>query len=283
MSINSFFKVYPNISRDSVESIRRDRPPHRVSFARTHSDQPKRSTGGYIGKFELPFFETVGRLFCRDTNLELHRSKYGGWWRSIKDEMEFGVIQNWVQRQGNRVFMRDCLSMSVAMDFNISESRSEHTWLGALESRCKTTRDDAAINELIDEVCNTILDMSEFRTTKLIAAVPPVPGKVHDLPSCLAAGAAGKLGLTDLTAAFSYAGQKGSIKATKVDEKWNELEKGGLSFQPSLRDWPPVILIDDKYQSGITIQYVASRLRAAGAGEIYGLYVVKTLRDSDNS
>lgn len=44
-----------------------------------------------------------------------------------------------------------------------------------------------------------------------------------------------------------------------------------------------VILIDDKYQSGTTINFVASILRGAGAGAIYGLCIVKTARDTDNN
>ncbi len=43
-----------------------------------------------------------------------------------------------------------------------------------------------------------------------------------------------------------------------------------------------IILIDDKYQSGITIQYIAMKLQQAGAHEVYGLSFVKTLRDKDN-
>jgi len=50
-----------------------------------------------------------------------------------------------------------------------------------------------------------------------------------------------------------------------------------------ITDRPAVIVIDDKYQSGISIQFVASVLRAAGAGEIFGFCAVKTLRDTDNA
>jgi predicted amidophosphoribosyltransferase len=49
-----------------------------------------------------------------------------------------------------------------------------------------------------------------------------------------------------------------------------------------LKKAPSVILIDDKYQSGMTIQFVASRLYDAGTAKVYGLCAVKTLRDMDN-
>lgn len=41
-------------------------------------------------------------------------------------------------------------------------------------------------------------------------------------------------------------------------------------------------MIDDLYQSGLTINYIAEELRAAGAHEVFGLAAVKTLRDDDN-
>ena len=44
-----------------------------------------------------------------------------------------------------------------------------------------------------------------------------------------------------------------------------------------------VILLDDKYQSGTTMHYVAMQMQAAGVdGPILGLVAVKTLRDDDN-
>jgi len=42
-----------------------------------------------------------------------------------------------------------------------------------------------------------------------------------------------------------------------------------------------VILLDDKYQSGTTAQFVASQLYDAGASEVQGLFCVKTWRDTD--
>jgi predicted amidophosphoribosyltransferase len=44
-----------------------------------------------------------------------------------------------------------------------------------------------------------------------------------------------------------------------------------------------VILIDDLYQSGITMQYVASRLLQAGAASVLSLTIVKSNRDTDNA
>jgi len=37
-----------------------------------------------------------------------------------------------------------------------------------------------------------------------------------------------------------------------------------------------IVLLDDLYMSGITLQYVAMKLKEAGAGKVYGLCLVKS-------
>jgi hypoxanthine phosphoribosyltransferase len=43
-----------------------------------------------------------------------------------------------------------------------------------------------------------------------------------------------------------------------------------------------IVVVDDLYQSGLTINYVAEELRLAGAKEVLGLAAVKTLSNDDN-
>jgi hypoxanthine phosphoribosyltransferase len=43
-----------------------------------------------------------------------------------------------------------------------------------------------------------------------------------------------------------------------------------------------IVVVDDLYQSGLTISYIAEELRQAGAKEVFGLAAVKTLRNDDN-
>ena len=95
----------------------------------------------------------------------------------------------------------------------------------------------------------------------------------------------GKIGKQDVTGGFVFGGQKTSVKTSTFDEKWNVWESARVSFQNSPAfnvNGKTVILIDDKYQSGITIQYIAMKLQQAGAHEVYGLSFVKTLRDTAN-
>lgn len=259
--------------------------PRRIGFAYTHCDQPKhtdRTDVSFVGSFSVPFQNTIRPIFESDTGLSLFPSQFG-FWRSIFSEEEFVRISDWVTSQGKRIFLRDCLDLSIALDQNCETPTSGHTVLGEMESRAKATADENAIAALVSHYCQAIKSTFGYRVSRLIAAVPPRPDKGFDLPSTLAARIASELGLENLTTRFNFLGTKGTVKALAVGDKWAAWEQSGLSFQPALEGSPPVILIDDKYQSGITIQFVASLLRAAGAGKIFGLCAVKTLRDTDNT
>lgn len=274
---------YPPITKELVES-KHALAPKRISFAYAHSGQPKRSSPPYIGAFSVPFFETIGQIFQSDTSYELFQSKqYAGYWRSIQSETEFEEIQGWVRGQGTRHFLRDCLDLSMALDQNLVDNESGmHTQLGLWESLAKGQHHETAISRLVDCFVSAIRELPYYRGADLIAAVPPRPGKTYDLPSTLASRISGALNVIDITPRFSFSGQKGTVKTLSFEAKWLAWEQAGLAFSPQLENRPSIILIDDKYQSGISLQYVASKLRAAGAGDIYGLCAVKTLRDDDN-
>lgn len=278
----------PPITRDKVFSILLDRHPRRICFHTTHAREPKRSKSPHsFGTFNVPFLETIGKVFQCQLGLELFPNKNRrGYWRSIKTEDEFTRIGAWVKEQGTRVFLRDCLEMSLALGINIETGPdgrpSGHTRLGALEARAKKTRDDEAIGELLGEFVRTIRELPYYRDARFIAAVPPRPGKVYDLPAELASRIAVELKLSDLTPEFNFGQPKLTVKDRLRDDKWDAWEKSCLTFVGRLSGCPSIILIDDKYQSGISIQFVASILRAAGAGEIYGLCAVKTWNDTDN-
>ena len=84
---------------------------------------------------------------------------------------------------------------------------------------------------------------------------------------------------------FVFKGPKSSAKQFKIKKKWDVWEDAQVSFQKGRAlnvEGKTIVLIDDKYQSGTTIQYIAMKLQDAGAREVYGLCFVKTLRDTDN-
>lgn len=201
---------------------------------------------------------------------------------AIDTEERFEKVHSWLESQGSTVFLRDCLALSCALDMNFSDpAERSYTELGDLERKAKHSQDIGAISELSDRLSAFIEETPYYRRAKYIAAVPPRPGKTYDLPSTLAESVSKVLGLKDVTALFSRGASPGSIKNAAVEQKWDLWESTELELEGR---FPPIscILLDDKYQSGITLQFVASRLLAAGFSRVYGLCVVKTLGDSDN-
>ncbi len=274
------------ITRESVAALH-DHRPRRISFAYTHTDQPKRRVDtDHVGSFSVPFRETIGAIFEQETGLQLFESRqYGNFWRWIRTEEEFASIQRWIERQGARVFLRDCLDLSVALDLNFPEPGAPHTELGALEMESKHHQNPSAITCLSNALAETICDLPFYKDCRFIAAVPAPPEKEFHLPNELTKRIAAAISLVELSGCFTFTGTKGAIKDLPFEEKWAAWEESGLAFRMPAEvdyDGSPVVLIDDKYQSGTTIQFVAARMREAGIGRIYGLCVVKTLRDTDN-
>jgi hypothetical protein len=157
-----------------------------------------------------------------------------------------------------------------------------HTITGDHERRAKLNGDPEAITQLVGAMCATVRDLPYYKAVRHVAGVPAPPGKPHHLPAILAARIAATLGLRDLTPLFTFDGPKDSIKALPIQQKWAAWQRSGLRLIEQLKWRPAVLLVDDKYQSGTTLNFVASRLREAGAGSIYGLCAVKTWRDTDN-
>jgi hypothetical protein len=281
-----FLSGSDRITRADVERCRSDGGTRRIAFAYTHKDQLKRTDDPrFVGSFSVPFPKTIKPLFEAGTGLDLFPSRNStGVWRSIRSEEEFDQIAGWVRDQGTRIFLRDFLDLSIALDQNFIDNHSgSYTQLGLYESVAKDKPNEAALGLLVDRYCEAIGGLPYYRDATQIAAVPARPGKLYDLPTVLADRIAKRLTLRDLTPHFCFKGTKDPIKTLELDQKWDTWERTGLAFEQELDNSQPIILIDDKYQSGITLQFVASRLCAAGAGPVFGLCAVKTLRDTDNA
>jgi hypothetical protein len=195
--------------------------PRQISFALWHEDQPKKlKDHPDYGSFTLPFESTIQRIFEQDTRLELCENKNRKWWRAIESKTEFEFIQNWAKKQGTRIFLRDSLDLSIALDRNFRDNEGgQHTTLGQWELDAKHHQNPAAIGSLVAAYCNAISDLPLYRDCRLIAAVPAPSRKPFDLPRILAKKIAKSHGLEDLTDRFQFKVPKKSIKTLSYKEK----------------------------------------------------------------
>lgn len=224
------------------------------------------------------------KIFEAQTGLELEfESNYQGYWRYVNEE-ETAKIRDWMKSQGTLVFLRDCLSLSVALSNNFDKS-GERTPIGQLQNEGKWKEDENSIRQLANMVEQQIRNLPYYKDGDLICSVPSPSDKGFDFPGKVASLVGEKVGKQNITGGFVFGGPKPSLKDVPFDKKWQVWEDAQVSFRSgdefNIKD-KTIILIDDLYQSGITIQYIAMKLQQAGAREVYGLSFVKTRGDKDN-
>ncbi|MBE8190749.1 MAG: hypothetical protein HAW64_00860 [Alphaproteobacteria bacterium] len=183
------------------------------------------------------------------------------------------------------MFLRDCLALSLALGLNFKDGQiGNYTELGRLEHDAKTKADIASADELAEYAAKAICDLPYYKDADCVCAPPPRPNKPFDLPSHIASKVSATISKPDITSHLSCANARDEIKEASVDEKWDIWSEAGLQYNNNGFDvnGKNIILIDDKYQSGITLQFIAMKLQEAGANNVYGLCMVKTFGDKDN-
>lgn len=230
--------------------------------------------------FSVPFRESIALIYHAMTDLRLD-SGATNYYHYMHSPQEVEECKEWVEEQGSRHYIRDCLTCSIALDRNFVENSNEYTLLGRLEHKAKSNGDLNAAKQIAKYMRLAINKLPYYRDAPFIAAVPPKPGKPYDLPSHLVEMLAKSLGIKDITSDFEYLHQKVQIKELPWDQKWDALAESELTLHRELHG-EDVILIDDKYQSGITANYVGMLLQRQGAGKILGLYAVKTRKNTGN-
>ena len=269
------------ITKESVERMRENKPK-RICFETTHKSQPRETPcADYFGRINVPFGAGFKRIFPFE--LFPDRIRKGAYWKIIRDEAEFDEIDAWVKHQGSRVFLRDCLYASVALSINYNVDERAKTKIGGLEYCAKQKSDSLATQELAEHCVNAIWNLPHYRAADFICAVPSHPDKKgSDLPSEVAKIVGDSLGKDDITDCFCFGAGKKSLINVKLEEKLPAWDETQLSFN-GVDIWGKrIVLIDDLYMSGTTMQYIAMKLQEVGAYQVCGLSMVKSMSDGDN-
>lgn len=272
------------ITKEAVEAAR-DRSPKRICFTDKHKFALKPyEHGEYAGAFNVPFGDGFSKVFPYPLFVDKRPNHEGRFWRYIENKEEFDEIEAWVRQQGERVFLRDCLYTSIAMSQNFTGGdESRRTEIGEIVYQTKPHQNEAAIKRLVKYCSDTIEDIPLYKDADLICAIPPKPDKDFDLPSIVVHNVSSMVRKDDITSHFKFSNtQNVSLKSVSINRKWSAWESAQLVFSGLDITDKNIVLIDDIYQSGTTIQYVAMKLQEAGAYRVYGLSMVKTMRDTDN-
>lgn len=240
----------------------------------------KEKEGDTDARVNFPFHESIGVAFEYETGFDTREGQYG-FYRYFKNDNDIESVRNWSEQRSNYIWIRDCLDCSVALDFNLKDA-GVYTEIGLAEHKAKVERDTESIELLKSSVLAACNDLSLYADADYVCAVPPAPGKQFDLPTELAQYVGKRHPQLSFFDGLSFSTKDVSIKTVPLADKWDELSDCGLEVKGAVQGGK-FVLIDDKYQSGVTAQFVASKLLESGAKAVYGLFVVKTWRDSDNS
>jgi hypothetical protein len=246
----------------------------------------------------LPFCETLGNAFrtmCEVKSIGMRKSKSGDRCYTFlpdakENEDALTRVRAWLGSVGKYVAIRDCLALSFALDYDKKEGNPNkaQTQIGRLRSRAKpydtkpTADTHKAAEELVTHCCSFLDEMTCYETADAVCAMPPSKGgKAFDLPTHLAAGIASERGIEDVSTAARTIKARKAVKNTPVEGKL-ELLEGSIEIDARSVKGKTILLIDDLYQSGVSMNYMAMLLLEAGAKKVFGLAVEKTCRNDDN-
>ncbi|QQS16716.1 MAG: hypothetical protein IPK86_00425 [Neisseriales bacterium] len=222
------------ITKETVQSALK-RGSRRICFYVYPDQSPKITTeGNFYGTINLPFGDgLIKKIF--PYKLYQNKSKKGHVWRGFKSENEFKQCSQWCEERKNYVYIRDCLSGLVALDFNKPDSKTPtYTEIGRLVDQVKTAKNEKTIDKLVKLSLTLISKTPPYQSCDSIVAVP-AQDKTYDLPTTLASILSSKLSITNLTEKFIYQGIKQSIKEVSdndyFDKKWQIWEKAQVSYK----------------------------------------------------
>ena len=266
----------PGFTLKDVENLR-SISPKRFRFSDNASVRHHEARGHHVVGLKFP---SIKRLFKLETGIDTLDGPYGPY-KFLTDQAQIDAALAWQEKHRNYIFLRDNLDCSVALDFNLA-GPAVYTSLGQAEHNAKASQQESAIEVLCSGCIKAVADIPFYGACELVCAVPPSPDKAWDLPSEIAKRLAISTGKKDITPEVRFNKKKQSVKLLSLQDKWKALEAAELSVSGEVKN-KNVILVDDKYQSGTTAQFVACELYKAGAKEVHGLFCVKTWRDTDNT
>ena len=78
---------------------------------------------------------------------------------------------------------------------------------------------------------------------------------------------------------MNWENKSGSLKdVATAEEKLDMIQSWGLRFgEDTDLNGKTVLLVDDMYQSGVTLQYIAMRMKELGAKRVFGMTLVRSL------
>jgi hypothetical protein len=193
---------------------------------------------------------------------------------------------------GKYVVIRDCMALSFALDYDHINGcpTYPHSEVGKLRDLAKPRDGSQPTVENykkgamgLVKLCLVFLsEVTCYDEVNCVVAMPSsTPGKKFDLPRDLAKIISEQRNIENLSEHVKTIKQRDQLKEVVVGNRLDTIV-GTIAVDAEVFKGKTVLLIDDVYQSGVSINYVAMLLQHAGASKIYGLACDKTCSNTDN-
>lgn len=258
--------------------------PRRICFNTTHSGACHRvqfSDNTAVGAIFLPYEESIKLFLKAETNLTLRITSKGKFWCPANSEEEYQKLECFYDKYKEIVFIRDTLDCSIALAEHMKDNH-ERTPMGELEYKAKYNSDKDSLKEIVLRLNEVIESTSVFDEADLICSVPPSSRDKTNIPSEISKQLCTLMkSKTNISEHITWKKDKPQLKEIELDEKLRILQETDINVDYNVKD-KNIILIDDLYQSGYTMQFVAMKLKEAGAAKIFGISIVKSRKNTDN-
>lgn len=294
IDFKSIFFSQPVITPEKIQAMLTSPRRRRIEQEWNGLKEPSIEGGDWL--LRVPF-QPYRRAF--DEAFLSKKINYAGWmdgtnhtyYTYLKDinEKDLQKIRDWQLKMRGWVGIRDCLPISFALDFDRKDGNPalERTKIGKLREAAKpydrspSKGHYEAATELAENCIAFLNRVGCYDSLDTIIAVPPSnPGKEFSLPGIIAKHIAEKWNRNDLSETVKKVRKTEQAKNIALENKLSNI-KGYIKIHSKVNG-RKILLIDDLYQSGITMNYVAMLLLEQGAKKVYGLACEKTCSNDDN-
>ena len=229
-------------------------------------------------------FPTLARNTWKST-----KKCYATYFRHISSE-DLASVETFIDALRPCVVIQDLTSGSVALGYRATTGPGGDlvpTEIGQLMRSAKPYRDAPtekhrrAGTALARRLCDFARAMPLYRHVDGFVAVPCARSKKFSLPRGFAFALAKRTGKPNLSEAVTKSKATPELKNLSLTEKLDAI-LDSITVDKARVAGKSLVVVDDLYQSGLTINYLAEELRRAGAKEVFGLAAVKTLSNDDN-
>lgn len=197
------------------------------------------------------------------------------------------VLEALLKSLQNHIYIDDpTLTETFALDFHMRPASLSRTHVGQLVyqskpySKSPTPENRVKTKELAQSFCAFIENHPTYASADMVLSIPPRQGKSFDLPCELAKEISSARGIEDGTAFTAKVRQTKPMKdCISIEEKIENVRGAFAVNKSAVLKGREIILIDDIYQTGFTMNEVGNVILDAGAGLVLGLAATKTAKD----